>query len=420
MRKVFAGVCAALFCATSVFAGNGGSAYTMFGIGDVRYNPGVRSTGMGYTSFGLPSGNTINTLSPASWARISRVRIEAGGVYEGINTAESNKSLYQAKGLFSGAMLAFPISPANGIVLVGGFSPFSYVGYNTSFRNSQANIDYRINEIGSGSLTKAIVGLSYAPHQDISLGLGVNYFFGQTAVERTFIPLTSGTSGGTLNSDEEKRGLSFTIGGMYNGLGVLGEALRPLSLGFAVTTESNLKLDISNRIIFTSESDTFATAEKRLSIPVAIGVGIAYQFSDRWIVAADYFTQAWKNARYDGQPLLNIRNNNRFGIGAEKLPIKDASGWFDKLTYRLGFSYNQTYFQIYGEPINEWAFTGGFTMPVAGETRMNVGIEYAQRGSKSTVVQPNLISTNLVKDNIIRVSFSLTIVEPWFVRYEEE
>jgi hypothetical protein len=214
--------------------------------------------------------------------------------------------------------------------------------------------------------------------------------------------------------------VNVTLGVLYTGLGDLAESLRPFSLGFAITTKAHVKLDMSNRVTFATEADTFGLVEKRLAIPVAIGFGTAYQLSDRWIFAADYFTQAWSNATFDGSPLPHIRNSNRFGVGAEKLPLKDAERWLDKLAYRFGFSYHQTYYRVFGEPINEWAVTGGFTMPISGETRMSVGIEYAQRGAKSQVIMPNTGLTNLVKDNIIRVSFSLSIAEPWFVRYEEE
>lgn len=402
-------------------AGNGGSAYTMFGLGDLRYYPSARSAAMGYSGIGLPSANSINSIMPASWSRIGRVRLEANAMYEGINTAEANKALYQAKGLFNGAMLAIPISPANGIVFVGGFSPYSYVGYNTSFANTQDTVSYRINEIGSGGLTKAQAGLSYAPTDNFSLGVSLNYLFGRISLERSFQPSTAGTSGGSLLVEEANRGIGVTFGAMYTGFGKVSEALAPFSLGITFTTKTNVTSDVDNVVLFAAERDTFPTLQKTIEIPVSFGVGLAYQLSDRWLFAADYSAQAWRNARDDGQPFLNIRNSSRFGIGAEKLPIKDATRWLDKLSYRLGFSYAATYFQIFGEPINEWAFTGGFGIPIIGETRLNVGIEYAQRGNKTTsIVSGNTV--NLVKDSILRVMFSLSIsdLEPWFVRREEE
>ncbi len=400
-----------MFISLNGWAGNGGSAYTAFGIGDLRYFPSTRSAGMGYTGIGLPSPNYINSMMPAAWSRLAKVRIEASALYEGINTAETSKSLYQAKGLFNGAMLALPLSTANGIVFVGGFTPYSFRGYNTSFASAQGGVDYSINEIGTGGLTKAQVGLSYAPGEDVSFGASLNYLFGTTTIERTFTPTTTGFSGGTLFIEEANRGINLTFSGMFNGFGKLAESLRPLSVGFLFTTQSNMTVDVTNRINFTSEQDTFATSINDLTIPLAFGAGAAWQIADRWILAADYYSQAWSKARVDGRALAFIRNSNRFGIGAEKLPIRDANKWFDKLAYRLGFSYNATYYQVYGEPINQWSVTGGLTMPISGETRLNIGLEYGERGIKKA---------NLVKDNIFRISFSLNIVEPWFVRYEEE
>ncbi len=399
------------FLVASALAGNGGSAYTSFGIGDLRYFPSTRSAGMGYTGIGLPSSVHINTLVPASWTRLNKVRVEANGLYEGINTSESDKSLYQARGLFNGVTIAIPISPANGIVFVGGFAPYSFSAYNTSFENVQNSVDYRINEIGSGGLTRAHIGLSYGLAEDLSIGTSLNYLFGTMKIQRGFIPGSSGGSGGTLFIDEVDRGVNLTVSGMYNGFGSMTESLRPLSLGFLLTTQANVSMDLNNRLEFDTFSDTVSEQAKRFTIPLAFGVGAAYQISDRWIVAADYYSQAWGDAKYDGQPFTDIRNSHRFGFGAEKLPIREATRWLDKVAYRLGFSYNATYYKIFGEPINEWSVTGGFTFPLVGENRLNVGIEYAERGIKKNF---------LVKDNILRVSLSLTIVEPWFVRIEEE
>lgn len=393
------------------FAGNGGSAYTMFGIGDLTYFPSVRSAGMGYTGIGLPSQGSINALSPAAWSRINRVRVDANALYEGITTSDASAKLYQARGLFNGVHFAIPISPANGFVFVAGVSPFSRIAYNTSSTSAQSGVDYRLNDIGSGGLTKGQVGFSYAPFDDLALGASVNYLFGKISTQRTLIPLSSGISGATLFIEQENRGTTFTFSTIFTGLGRLSEALRPLSLGFVMTTQGNLSYDMTKRVEFVAEADTTQSDEQELTLPVAYGFGAAYQLSDRWLFAADYSMQAWSKARANGLPLLNIRNSSRFGFGIEKVPLKDASSWWDKLAYRLGFVYEATYYRVNGEPINMWAVTGGVTMPVSGETRFNVGIEYGQRGIQQLP---------LVKDRIIRVSFALSFAELWFVHYEEE
>lgn len=403
-------VCSFLLVATCT-AGNGGSAYTMFGIGDLNFSSSVRSAGMGYTGIALPSSNAINTLVPATWSRIMRVRIDASALYEGITTADASAKLYQAKGLFNGVHLAIPIAPARGIVFGAGIVPYSRVAYNTSFIGSQAGVDYRMIEIGSGGLTKAQVGLSFAPLEDFALGASVNYLFGKRATERTLIPLSANVWGGTLFIDEEQSGTNFTLSALFTGMGRVSEALRPFSLGVLLTTQANLSSTHSHRLETLAEVDTIRLGERTLTIPLAFGIGAGYQLGERWLFAADYYLQAWNEARVNGVPFTNIRNSNRFGIGAEKLPLKDATSWWDKLAYRLGFVYEGTYYRVNGEPINMWGATGGITLPVSGETRLSIGLEYAQRGVQR---QP------LVRDRFIRVSFALTIAEAWFIRYEEE
>lgn len=397
--------------ATTALSGNAGSAYTMFGIGDLVYYPSVRSAGMGFTGIGLPAATYINSLSPAAWSRINRVRIEAIGLYEGIGSSDASASLYQARGLFNGVHLALPISQAKGIVFAAGFAPYSRIRYNTSFLGTQGNIEYRLNEIGSGGLTRGQVGLSYAPLEDLAIGASVNYLFGKTSTQRVFTPTSSNHFGGTSFVEAENRGTNFTFSTLFTGLGRLSDALRPFSLGFVLTTQASVTEDVTNRMEYLLEADTLILGARKLTIPVSWGVGAAYQLSDRWLFAADYFTQKWDGARLENQPLVNIRTNHRFGFGVEKLPLRDATSWWDKLAYRLGFSYEATYYRVNGEPINQWSVTGGLTMPVFGDTRFNIGVEYAQRGVHQGV---------LVRDRIIRVAFSLMFSELWFVSYEEE
>ncbi len=411
MRTVSATFIFLALLGATAFAGDGGSAYSAFGIGDLRYFPSVRSAGMGFTGIGIPSGVQVNSLTPAAWSRIKNVRIEATGLYEGIRSSESERSLYQGRGLFNGALLAIPVSTDKGIVFVGGFTPYSYTAYNVSFFNTQSDLEYRINEIGSGGLSKGQIGLSYMPLPDLSIGASFNYLFGKSTVERKFLPLSTNTPGATLTINEDNRGVNFTVGGQFNGFGRISESLAPFSLGFVLSTKANMYFDLTNIFFFETAVDSLFSAERKFTIPLAFGVGAGYQIQDRWIIAADYYMQKWSDAIYDGQPFESIRDAHRFGIGAEKLPLRDASSWWDKLAYRFGFAYEATYYQFGSEKVNGWAATGGVTMPLFGENRLNLALEYGERGQKTT---------RFVKDSIIRFAISLTMSEPWFVRYEEE
>jgi hypothetical protein len=415
VRKAFS-ICVIVFSTITANAGSGGSSYSLFGIGDIRYLPNARSAGMGYTGLGLPSANSINTLQPAAWARISRVRVDAGLLYEGYKSSDGNKSLYLANSNFSGALLAIPISVDHGIVSVLGFTPYSNVNYNLFLQGKQEGIEHQINYSGTGGVSRGLLGLSYSPLPDLSFGASFNYLFGSIDNVSTFSPLNTPSStesygGGVTTTTLTLHGITTSIGGVFNGFGRISESLTPFSLGFVVTSRANMKTDRETRYDFLAERDTVSAVKERLTIPVAYGVGLAYQPSERYLLAADYYAQTWGDATFNGVDPPEVRNSFRVGIGGERLPERDASGWFSRLVYRVGFHYHSTYYNINGTPINEWVVTGGVAIPLFGDARFNTAFEYGSRGTTDN---------GLVKDRIFRMTFSLSLSEPWFQRYEEE
>lgn len=395
------------------FAADGGSSYSLFGIGDLRYMPGTRSAGMGYTGIGLPGANFINALAPATWTRINRTRLEVGMLYEGFNTSDGNKSIYLANADFSGALLAIPIAPQHGVVFVAGFTPYSNINYNFFSQDSAAGVRYTLNQTGTGGIGRGLAGLSYAPAQDISFGASFNYLFGTIDKSMTFSPADPTTyAGGTTTESTTLKGITVSFGGLFQGFGRITESLNPLSLGFVVTSRGNLKTERQNTYQFSSERDSSEKVKGRLTIPAAYGIGLAYQLGERYLFAADYYAQPWGNANLNGINASDVRNSSRFGVGVEQLPSRETiAAWTERVSYRLGFYYHATYYRINGEPISEWGITGGVALPITGETRINVSLEYGSRGTTSG---------GLVKDNFFRASLSLNISELWFVRYEEE
>jgi hypothetical protein len=358
----------------------------------------------------------INSMQPAAWARINRVRLDAGLLYEGFKSSDGNRSLYLANSDFSGALLAIPISTEHGIVSVLGFAPYSNVNYNLFVKGNQEGVDYQVNHAGTGGISRGVVGLSYSPLPDLAIGTSLNYLFGSIDDARIFSPLNGpggGTSyaGGVSTTTMTLHGLTMSLGGQFSGFGNISQSLSPFSFGFVVTTRGNLKTERQTTYDFLTERDTIPAARERLTIPVAYGFGLAYQPSDRYLLAADYYAQQWGDASFNGIDPPEIRNSFRVGIGGERLPERDATKWLARLVYRLGFYYHSTYYKINNEPINEWGVTGGLAIPLFGDARLNTAFEYGNRGTTNS---------GLVKDTFFRMTLSVTLSEPWFQRYEED
>jgi hypothetical protein len=251
----------------------------------------------------------------------------------------------------------------------------------------------------------------------LALGFSLNYLFGTLDAEATQTPVSASYNGGSLTQRSTINGLTVTLGGTYTGLGDLTPALRPLTVGFVLTTRGAMKSRMQSIYKFTSadvtaERDTSAEISTTSSIPVSYGVGLAYQASERTTIAADYFAQPWTGAEINGSTPTSIRNSHRFGIGVERGPAKEMfAPLTERMSYRFGAYYYATYAAPAGHPVNEWGVTAGLGLPVSGDTRVNLALVYAHRGSTDN---------GLIRDNIFRMTVSLNIGTLWFVRYEED
>ena len=421
LTRTAAGV---LFCAialTSARAGSGGSAYSIFGVGDLRYSMGLRSIGMGYSGMALTGPSGINGFSPASWSHITRVRLEASVLYEGFGSTDGDRSRFLARTDFSGALLAIPIAPSSGITVVGGFLPFSSVNYDAYTRGGTISgtdtLNYSLHHLGTGGITRGMIGLSYAPASDLSVGFSTDVLFGSIDTEETQIPASTAYEGGQLTDQTTMNGVAFTLGAIYTGLGSITPALKPFSFGAAVTSRATLSSRNQTTYRFTSsessnERDTSAEVTRTTTIPLSFALGIGYQASERVVIAADYSAQAWSGAVVNDRPQPSLRDSYRFGLGMERLPARTPYGsWLDHSAFRFGAYYAATYFQPNGEPINEWGITAGAGVPFSGDSRLNLALEYAERGTTGN---------GLVKDQIIRFSASVSIGALWFVQYPED
>ena len=396
-------------------AGDGGSTYSLLGIGDLRYLPSVRAAGMGYTGLGVIADDYINSLSPAAASRINRTRLDASIFYEGFNSTDGTRSRYLAKADFGGAMLAVPVAQSQGIVITAGFMPYSKVNYDSysqgAYQNGPDSLGYTIHYLGSGGITRGTAGLSWTPFGGVTVGAALNYLFG--SVDRSsVVTLTGGFAGGTTTHTQTVSGVTGTFAAQLTGFGRISPALEPLSLGMVITSRGNLHSNDQASYVFAAELDTAEGVANRIVLPIAYGVGSAYVAGNRYLLAADYSAQPWSKSEINGITPYGIRNAQRFGIGAERMASRErATSWLDRIAYRLGYTYDATYYALNGTTINAWSLTGGLGLPFSGESRMNLALEYGVRGT---------IAGGLVKDKFLRILISINLSEQWFVPYPEE
>ena len=407
----------ALVSCSGLFAGGLGSGYSRFGVGEIRYAFGERSFAMGGSGLAVPGTSSMNTLNPATWTMLDRMRFSVGLSYDGYTLEDAKSSTFLSSARFNGFAFGVPVSKEHGVVVTLGLAPYSVVNFDILSHRTEGGYDYTLHEEGNGGLTSAHFGVSGMVGTDWHLGVKYSYLFGNlyrvtnqefasTALTNTQITRTNELSGSTL-----------TLGIVYTGLGnVFGlPQTNSLSAGAMFVTGSHLTTSAENLYQYTSGgsavgADTIHGGDGRSLLPLTFGAGLSYVRGDRYLIAADLLYQNWNRFTLMDVHPAELRDSYRLSVGAEILARKESNAEFwDRVAYRFGVFYDATNIRVGTTGINEYGVSTGVGVPAFGETRFNVGVQYSIRGT-----------TTFERDKIIRVTLTLNSGELWFVRPPQE
>jgi len=411
-KKLFG--CFIIFFTVSLLA-QSSSNYSRIGLGDIEYSYSSRRLGMGQLGVSVADADFINSLNPAGWYLLSKTRVEFGINYNGLFISDDNTKRYSGEAEFSGFTFAFPVSKDYGIGVALGFIPFSNVSY-LSVQNFEFPVspqdNYKITYEGKGGLSKLFVGSSYKLPFNLIVGAALDYYFGninynseiefasssnfQAEYVRTYRPKGLGATAGFITPD---------LSSVFN-----SPSITDFRFGGSLSYFSNLKTDT----LLTSNSvfiiDTIALAKTEIEIPVRINLGTSFVLSKEYLLSFDYSYQPWSEYRFDGRNLSGLRDAFKFSSGFEYRPDRQlgASFW-QQIIWRAGLSFEQTQYEVNNEGINQYSVSGGFSFPVGFENTLDIGLQYALRGTTKS---------NLFKENIIRLNLGISLGEIWFVRPE--
>lgn len=391
-------------CLIPTYLIGGGPAYTRFGIGDLGYFASSRSFSMGGSAIALTGDGFINRLNPAGISKISHTRLSGSFGFRSYSTSESMGSTNFARGEFQGLAVAIPISAAHGSVITADATPLSTVHYDVEQADSKLGIASQQRVKGTGGLSSYSLGSSFFLSKDFSVGAKINYLYGK--VNRyLFVDFDDPAyTDSEIRRANIYRGVNFTIGSQYSGI-------PNLTLGLILMTPTKLTLNKEYLLFTNIELDTVKTTGGKSNFPMSYGFGFSYLLNNSYVLAVDLLAQEWSKANFLAVDNVQYRNSLKVGIGFEALPKKDANKYWDQVIYRGGFGYNASYLKIRNEPINEYFVSGGISLPIGPDVRLNIGV---QAGTRGTTAQ------SLQKDNFLRLSFTLSASEQWFLKFEED
>jgi hypothetical protein len=387
-----------------------GSIYSRYGVGDVNTFMSGKNIGMGNTGTAMFGETHVNLLNPASTANISRTILAVSYQYRNYTSEDASGSSIIGTGNINSFAVAFPVYSPKKMVLTLGLLPYTSVGYDQQLTAPVAGNEVTQTFEGRGGINSGQLSLSYAVNSDLIIGLTGHYLFGSIYRDQSISFAAGNLYGGSFHETNSYRGIGFTVGGIYSGIDkVLGLSdSKSMNIGATLFTGSAMKLDQQLlRNYFTSQ-DTVNTNDRSVSLPFGFSLGLAYM-NNKIVYAADLQFQNWSGFTVNGNQPAELQNSLRIGAGMEFLPSSDFIGdeFWKRLSYRYGGYVTRGNLQLLGESINEMGATAGMSFPMSAETRVHLAIEYGIRGS---------LNAALIKDSVLRFSFSVSAAELMFIQ----
>lgn len=438
-------------CSMVANAQNGGthSSYSRFGLGLLNDQAQAWNRAMGSVGVALPSGSKLNTMNPASYAHIDSLSfiLDAGmsGNFGHMSMGDRSTSVNNAS--FDYLVAGFRLRKNFGLSF--GFRPYSTIGYNyytTSNKVYRDHINgklirYNTNYQGKGGIYQVFAGIGWKPFKNFSIGANANLLWGgydHVMMQNVTEDGASSSNFDCYNFIQHAKILTYKLDfGLQYAFRISPKDW--LTLGATVDLGHQFDGEaFLYRFMTTGDTLTINGEKNGFDIPMNYAGGIAWHHKNTLTISADAHYQAWGDCRIptmvisNNTPTYNSSNKmykNRYtiNVGAEYSPNPLApKGYYNRIRYCMGVSYNSPYMNIPIEESQNLATTEG-----PSELRVNLGvglpiINYInnRHGVKSVVnlgvewLHRAPSSRNLVTENYIILNLGVTFNERWFQKFK--
>ncbi|MEO8720664.1 MAG: hypothetical protein ABI297_01270 [Ginsengibacter sp.] len=406
------------------------SPYSRYGVGNILSSANIANRAMGGISAGYSDPTSINTINPATYSDLIYSTLDVGLEYNGRDLKSKNPegSYRSNNGIISYMQFGFPLLIGNkkaqknkvGWGITFGLQPLSKINYkiqNTGYAIDSTSTVYE----GSGGINEAFIGTGLRI-KNFSFGINSGYLFGEKNYDTRL-----SFNNDTINYYKAHYGSHTQFGGIFLDAGIQYFAkikkgsLRFGAYGTLQKAYKGSKDDVVETFDYnvgTSDVQTIDTISSRSSqkgdvqMPAKFGAGVTYS-NDHLIAGVDFETTKWDTYRFFGQKDL-VKNSWNAKIGLQYLPASPgATGYFNYVKYRAGFSFGQDYVSVdHSLPVYTISLGGAFPLKLKHSfydhqySIMNFAFEYGNRGN----------SQNNITENIYKVSLGFSLSDIWFLR----
>ena len=397
----------------------GNSPYAAFGIGDVKYDNTTEISAMGgiSTAYIWDFNNNFNFNNPAANKNLELTTVKIEGTHESnfFKSNFDNLSVTKQSTYLSNISIAFPLSPKVKFGL--GYQPYSSKKYSVASQQNLAENVIKANVFrGEGTLSTVQAAVSYQISPEFGLGLRSNFYFGNLydINELTY------SNAELINGYETKNKIktfNFTLGTAYQ---KKLENDRKLTLGATYTFGNTGEMETSylNTTYFYSgidEKSNVSIIDQQNSkdsnlIPMEFSLGAGYGKDAKWFLGTQLDYKKGETIQFLGQPFIN-KDSYKIAAGGWYIPnYNNFRNYFSRVTYRYGAYYEKGNLSFNGTDINQFAITGGLTLPFENKSgsRMSgidLGLELRKRGT---------IDNNMIRQNFVNLKIAINFADKWF------
>ncbi|MDR0768927.1 MAG: hypothetical protein LBE71_03350 [Dysgonamonadaceae bacterium] len=379
---------------------NTSSPYTRYGYGSLADNAFAPQRAMGGVGFGVRNSYMINTMNPASYSGVDSLTFmfDLGAMAQIAWFDEGGKKGRKLNGNLEYIALQFPLMKR--LAFGAGIEPVSHVGYRIGGYGELENGGYAVTEWnGSGGSSKVYGTLSYDLFNRLSLGVKIAYLYGDIIHNRIVTLSETGASASNWTDTLRLSGLTYDFGLQYH---------RPVGKNktLVVGLVYSPKIQINGRITGYSYN-YYSTGDSIFELPESYGLGFTFNELYHYTFGADVLYQRWADAKfYDRTNALN--NRLKINLGGEYIPNFMTNKYYNRIHYRAGLNYTNSYVKIKDSGYNEYGASIGVGLPtVDRRSFVNLAFEYS-------LVQPDV--KTYIKEQYFKLTLSYTFNELWFFK----
>ena len=397
------------------------SPYARYGIGNLAPQGTFRTLAMGGISSGIRNSLTLNYLTPASYSSIDTASFifDFGLDYSLTHLKEGDLAFYSQDINFSHLMLGFPIKKGWGFAA--GITPFSDGFYTITDKTSPEGTgtgsvdDILESHRGSGGYHKAYLGTACNFLSYFSAGINAFVIFGEITRYNDFVFTTDNNYFNTRDkSTNSMTGIGYEASVQF--MVPLPEN-RFFNAGLTFTPQFRLRTTNEDLIIRYSNVQTSSFAFDTLyqavtdtisHFPRSIRGGVSFGKTDKLTIGADILYSYWSEASLPGN-YGTYANTLSLSGGAEYIPDKFSNySFFDRMEYRIGGHYDESYALYNGNKIKGYGITFGAGIPLRkSRSRISLYVDLSSRGNPGD---------NLPKERTLSVGVSLNLYDYWFLK----